>query len=444
MSPEELWRAATLLRGAVDALAYKDLVLGLLLLRWPGRLATPVPWSALRGAPAAAMDAALAAMEAADPALAGALPPRFDAAGLAPDRLAALYALVDSAPEGDLGRVYESFLARFSREAGRGGEFYTPSGVVALLHALVPPTGRVYDPCCGMGGLLDGATGEVYGQESNPATWRLARVNLARQGLAARLGERPADSLRDDLHPGLRADVALANPPFNLAGWGRDELAGDHRWSYGLPPASNANFAWIQHILAHLAPTGRAAVILANGALTAGRGGEGEIRRRLVAEGRVTGVVALPERLFFTTIIPASVWILGPPAERVVFVDATRLGRMATRAWRVLDPADVTTIATAFLAAAAGEEGPLARAVPVGEVLETGGLLTPGRYVRGGGHGAAEGGQAGDACGPVASGELQRAASALLLALDEARAGEARLREALRALGGAGDDGAAG
>lgn len=415
---EQLWRAAEVLRGAVDAGTYHHLVLALLLVRGPGALSVPsvAAWSALAAAPAEGLaerlDAALAAIESANPPLAGALPARFVAAGLDGDRLHRLVAAVgaialpgaaatpvappaeppaepaaEAAAEADaIGRAYEYYLGAFSRDAGRGGEFFTPGCVADLLAAVAPPRGVVYDPCCGTGGLFvhARAPGVRYvGQESNPTTWRLARANLARRGLPADLGPRPADSLTDDLHPGLRADVVLANPPFNMVPPALDPA--DPRWVHGLPAARNANFAWLQHVLAHLAPSGHAAVVLANGSLTGRRAGEGALRTALVRSGRVEGVIALPPQLFYSTSIPACVWLLGPGRGSVLFVDATALGGPAGRTLRVLHPPDVARVAGVVRRWRAGEpidEAGLARAVPMAEVEASGFLLSPGRHVR--------------------------------------------------------------
>jgi type I restriction enzyme M protein len=229
-----------------------------------------------------------------------------------------------------LGRVYEYFLSRFASAEGRGGgEFYTPSSVVRVLVELLEPyQGRVYDPCCGSGGMfvqsvkfIDAHGGRrdavtVYGQESNPTTWRMARMNMAIRGIEAKLGKQHADTFHRDLHPDLRADFVMANPPFNISNWGGERLAEDVRWRYGTPPVGNANFAWLQHIVHHLSPTGTAGVVLANGSMSSQQSGEGEIRRKLVEADLVDCMVAMPGQLFYATQIPVCLWFLARGQER--------------------------------------------------------------------------------------------------------------------------------
>jgi type I restriction enzyme M protein len=326
------------------------------------------------------------------PDLEGAFP---DLPDLRQHRVRELLASLDELPthaDGDvLGQAYMHFLGEFARAEGRrGGQYYTPPSVIRLATALVAPiAGRVYDPCCGSGGLLvqaaEDAPGpiELLGQELNPATWRLARLNAAVHELAIDLGARPADTLSDDLHPGLRADRIVANPPFNLARWARHD--DDARWSFGLPPRRNANLAWVQHIAHHLAPGGRAAVILANGSLTSS-GAAREIRRRLVRAGLVEAVVALPDQLFLTTPIPASIWVLSRPAhpsDRVSFVDGRQRGRRDSASLRVLDAPDIDAIAEAVRLAREGAPRPEAgfsATVPRDAVARSGDL-NPGSWV---------------------------------------------------------------
>ena len=397
-----LWQAADRLRSNMDAAEYKHVVLGLLFLKFiadagpPLRLAdettfTPpaapvrgfvVPaearWDALvrRGAASHLgrdLDRAMAALEAANPRLAGVLPQIFDRPGLEPARLAELLALFDELgalgtagqPRDLLGRVYEYFLAAFASAEGKnGGQFYTPPSVVGLLVAVLAPTrGSVYDPACGSGGMFvqserflaehGGAGGDLrfYGQESNPTTWRLAKMNLAVRGIDGDLGPGPADSFARDLHPDLRADYVLANPPFNARAWTTAALQHDPRFAFGQPPPTNANFAWLQHIVHHLAPRGLGAVVLANGSLTAG-GREGELRRALVEADVVDGVIALPGQLFYATTIPVCVWLLArdraAPRDRrgsVLMIDARDLGEMTDRTHRALRPADIAELA---------------------------------------------------------------------------------------------------
>ncbi len=405
---------------------YKHVLLGTLFLKAAtesGRFVVPeaAAWPQLAAQAGAedlahALDHALAALETANPALAGTLPPRFAFAGLDARSLGELVRVIaslepaaDDGTRDTLGRVYEYLVGRFASAEGRGGgEFYTPACIVRLLVRLIQPfTGTVYDPCCGSGGMFvqslrfveahGGHAGRirVFGQESNPTTWRMAQMNLALHGLTGDLGPEAADTLHQDLHPGLRADHVLANPPFNISRWGADSLRDDPRWVHGPPPDSNANFAWLQHILHHLGPRGTAGVVLANGSLTAMTSGEGALRRALIEADRVEAIVALPDRLFYATQIPACLWILArgkgsdPHRDRsgeVLFIDASRLGRMETRVHRVLDTADLERVAGALHrwrdpAGGHQDEPGFACSVTLADIAAQDHNLTPGRYV---------------------------------------------------------------
>ena len=272
------------------------------------------------------LDDAMLAIEKENPSLKGVLPKDYARPALDKQRLGELIDLVGTIGLGDaesrskdvLGRVYEYFLGRFASAEGKGGgEFYTPQSVVRLLVEMIEPyKGRVYDPCCGSGGMFvqcekfvlahGGRIGDlsIYGQESNPTTWRLCKMNLAIRGIDGNLGRENADSFHNDLHPDLKADFILANPPFNVSDWGGERLRDDVRWKYGVPPAGNANFAWVQHIVHHLAPGGMAGFVLANGSMSSNQSGEGEIRRALVEADLVDCMIALPGQLFYTTQIP--------------------------------------------------------------------------------------------------------------------------------------------
>ena len=271
-----------------------------------------------------------------------------------------------------LGRVYEYFLGKFAQAEGkRGGEFFTPRCIVRLLVEMLEPyEGRVYDPCCGSAGMfvqserfVEAHGGQktdisIFGQESNPTTWRLAHMNLAIRGIEANLGSHPADSFLRNLHPDLKADYILANPPFNISDWSGRLLADDMRWRHGTPPVGNANYAWIQHFIHHLAPPnghggGVAGFVMANGSLSSDSGGEGEIRRRIVKADLVDCIVALPAQLFLTTGIPACLWFLTRDKTgrnlrhggrdrkgETLFIDAGKLGTMKTRTLRVLTGGD--------------------------------------------------------------------------------------------------------
>lgn len=305
-----------------------------------------------------------------------------------------------------LGQVYEYFLGQFaSAEGKRGGQFYTPASIVKTLVAvLAPHHGKVYDPCCGSGGMFvqserfieahGGKIGDVsiYGQEANPTTWRLAAMNLAIRGIDFNLGKEPADTFVRDQHKDLRADFVLANPPFNISDWWHGSLEGDPRWVYGTPPQGNANYAWLQHMLYHLKSTGRAGIVLANGSMSSSQNSEGEIRRAMVDADKVEVMIALPGQLFFNTQIPACLWFLVKEKRarqgEVLFIDARKLGSMISRVQCEFTEEIIGKIAATVAAwrgeADAGEYQDVAgfcRSVTLAEIAEHGHVLTPGRYV---------------------------------------------------------------
>ena len=319
-----------------------------------------------------------------------------------------------------LGRVYEYFLSQFaSAEGKKGGEFYTPRCVVKLLVEMLEPyQGRVYDPCCGSSGMFvqsvdfirahatgngngdrlpRGATANIsiYGQESNYTTWRLAKMNLAIRGIEGQIAH--GDTFHNDRHPDLKADFILANPPFNVSDWGGERLTDDQRWQYGVPPKRNANFAWVQHIVHHLAPTGVAGFVLANGSMSSSQSGEGDIRKSLIEANLVDCMVALPGQLFYSTQIPACLWFLardrrGPKLRdrrgEVLFIDARRLGRMVDRTHRELTDDDIARIANTYHAWRNGDDAEeyvdvpgFCKSAELKEVRKHRHVLTPGRYV---------------------------------------------------------------
>lgn len=422
---DTLWKAADTLRGQVDAAEYKHIVLGLLFLKYISDAfdarreelkaelesdgirepqlesllesrdeytAERVFWvppearwktiqdQATRPDIATLIDDAILAVERDNPALDGKLPRDYGRRGIDPIKLKGLIDLVANLgfkgerekARDTLGRVYEYFLGKFAQAEGKlGGEFYTPRSVVRLLVEMIEPfNGRVYDPCCGSGGMFvqsedfveahGGSTTDIhiFGQESNPTTWRLAHMNLAIRSIEANLGPQPADSFLRDLHPDLKADYILANPPFNVSDWSGKLLQDDARWRYGPPPAGNANYAWIQHFIHHLVPPngrggGVAGFVMANGSLTSASGGEGLIRQRIIEDDLVDAIVALPPQLFFTTGIPVCLWFItrdktgrnltsgGRNRRReTLFIDAASLGTMQTRNLRVLTGGD--------------------------------------------------------------------------------------------------------
>jgi type I restriction enzyme M protein len=466
-----LWSAADKLRGSMDAAQYKDFVLGLVFLKYVSDafaerrdqiraelLADEMPadrvadflddrdeytghgvfwvpegarWDFL--APQAKrpegigelIDQAMDATMKSNPSLTGVLPKIFNHENVDQRRLGELVDLLSDArftghagktARDVLGEVYEYFLERFARAEGkRGGEFYTPASVVkVLVEVLEPYSGRVYDPCCGSGGMFVQAEkfvlahghrrGElaVYGQESNERTWRLAKMNLAIHGIGGDLSSRWEDTFYADKHPDIKADYILANPPFNMSDWARN--ANDPRWHYGTPPASNANFAWLQHIVHKLGSRGSAGVVLANGSMASRQSGEGEIRAALVEADLVACMVALPPQLFRTTQIPACLWFFakdkGPQGAKhlndrrgdILFVDARVMGTMLDRTERILTTDDIAKISGAYHAwrgtASARDVGLKYEDIPgfcysagLDEIRQHDHILSPGRYV---------------------------------------------------------------
>lgn len=301
-----------------------------------------------------------------------------------------------------LGRTYEYCIAKFAAYEGtKGGEFYTPASVVKTIVAVLKPKGgkRIYDPCCGSGGMFvqsaefirehSGIRGDVsiYGQESNADTWKMAKINMAIRGLNANLGPHQADTFYKDLHPTDRFDYILANPPFNLSNWGQADLQDDVRWKYGLPPAGNANYAWIQHMIHHLAPGGKIGLVLANGALSTQSGGEGEIRKRIIEDDLVEAIVAMPTQLFYSVTIPVTLWFISrdkPQKGKTLFIDARKLGHMVDRKHRDFSPEDIARIADTVSAFQRGEledEKGFCAAATTQQIAAQDYILTPGRYV---------------------------------------------------------------
>ena len=459
----ELWRAADALRSNMDAAEYKHVVLGLIFLKYisdafeeqrakleadRAQGADPedpdeyravnifwVPkearWSKLKAEAkqpsiGKTIDDAMLAIERDNPSLRGVLPKDYAHPRLDKQRLGQLIDLVSDIGLGDkenrskdiLGRVYEYFLSQFaSAEGKKGGQFYTPRCVVrVLVEMLAPYKGRVYDPCCGSGGMFvqsekfieehGGKIGDIsiYGQESNHTTWRLAKMNLAIRGIEGNLGKEHADTFHRDLHPDLKADYVLANPPFNDSDWGGERLKDDKRWKYGIPPAGNANFAWVQHFIYHLSPTGYAGFVLANGSMSSNQSGEGEIRKNIIDADLVDCMVALPGQLFYSTQIPVCMWFIAreksgrgeksfaPTRDRrgqTLFIDARKMGTMIDRVHRELTDEDIRKIADTYHAwrgdkdcKANYEDIPgFCMSATFDDIRRNNYILTPGRYV---------------------------------------------------------------
>lgn len=301
-----------------------------------------------------------------------------------------------------LGRTYEYCIAQFAEKEGAGGgEFYTPSSVVRTLVEILRPFNncRVYDPCCGSGGMfvqsakfLEAHSGNrgsisVYGQEANPDTWKMAKINMAIRGIEADFGPYHADTFGNDLHPQLKADFILANPPFNYHPWGQENLKEDVRWKYGLPPSGNANYAWIQHMIHHLAPNGKIGLVLANGALSTQSSGEGEIRKKIIEDDLVEGIVAMPTQLFYSVTIPVTLWFISKNKKqkgKTLFIDARNMGHMVDRKHRDFSDEDIMKLANTFLKF---QEGKLedvkgfCSVATLEDITKQDYILTPGRYV---------------------------------------------------------------
>jgi len=452
---KQLWKTADKLRKNIDAAEYKHIVLGLIFLKYISDAfeelfaklkaeeengADPedrdeykaenvffVPqdarWNYLQSNAKQPdigkfVDDAMDAIEKENASLKGVLPKVFARQNLDPTSLGELIDLVGNIALGDakarsadvLGHVFEYFLGEFALSEGKkGGQFYTPRSVVELLVEMLEPyKGRVFDPCCGSGGMfvqslkfVDSHKGRVndisiYGQESNQTTWRLAKMNLAIRGIdSSQVKWNNEGSFLNDAHKDLKADYIIANPPFNVSDWGGDLLRNDGRWQYGTPPTGNANFGSMQHFLYHLSPSGQAGVVLAKGALTSKTSGEGDIRKALVENGLIDCIVNLPAKLFLNTQIPAALWFMSrnrkngsfrDRSNEILFIDARNLGYLINRRTRELSQEDIKKIASTYhnWRNPDGNYEDIAgfcAAVPISKVAELDFVLTPGRYV---------------------------------------------------------------
>lgn len=439
---QQIWAAADILRGNMDAAEYKHVVLGLIFLKYISDkfeeryeellgddddvedkdaytevnvffVPPEARWSVIAGAArteaiGTVIDEAMHAIEKENRRLKGILPKTYGRTELDKRRLGNVVDLftniqmIEHGSDKDiLGRTYEYCLAKFAEQEGkRAGEFYTPSCVVqTLVEVLQPFEGRVYDPCCGSGGMfvqsskfLESHSGNIdnisiYGQDSNPTTRKMALMNLAIHGIEADLGAHHADTFHNDLHKTLKADFILANPPFNLSNWNDGSLNDDQRWVYGLPPDGNANYAWLQHMIFHLAPNGKIGMVLANGSLSTQTGGEGDIRKRIVEDDLVEGIVAMPAQLFYTTQIPVSLWFINRNKKqkgKTLFIDARKMGTMVNRRLREMTKDDIAQIAKTF---EEFNDGTLedvkgyCATVATEDIAKHDFILTPGRYV---------------------------------------------------------------
>ena len=442
---KQIWDAACVLWGHIPAAEYRKVIIGLIFLRYISAAFEKrynellaegdgfendkdaytmeniffVPeiarWSTIAAAAhtpeiGKVIDEAMRAIEAENKALKNVLPKNYASPDLdkrvlgeVVDLFTNIVDIKDIGKDHDvLGRTYEYCIAQFAAYEGvKGGEFYTPSSVVKTIVEILKPyeNCRVYDPCCGSGGMfvqsvkfLQAHSGNrnkisVYGQESNADTWKMAKMNMAIRGIDADFGPYQADTFFNDLHPSLKADFIMANPPFNLSNWGQDKLKDDIRWKYGLPPSGNANYAWIQHMIHHLAPNGKIGLVLANGALSTQTSGEGEIRKRIIEDDLIEGIVAMPTQLFYSVAIPVTLWFISRNKKqkgKTLFIDARKMGYMVDRKHRDFTQDDIKKLSNTFTAFQEGtleDKKGFCAVVTTEDIAKQDYILTPGRYV---------------------------------------------------------------
>lgn len=442
---KQLWDVACVLWGHIPAADYRKIIVGLIFLRYISNafekrykelvqegdgfenerdaytmenifyVPEEARWSTIAKAAHTAeigmvIDNAMRAIEKENPTLKNVLPKNYASPDLDKRVLGDVVDIFtnnidmkgNGADEDLLGRTYEYCIAQFAANEGvGGGEFYTPSSIVKTLVSILKPfeNCRVYDCCCGSGGMFvqsakfiqahSGKRGNisVYGQEANSDTWKMAKMNMAIRGIDADLGPYHADTFANDLHPTLKADFILANPPFNYHPWGQEKLLEDKRWKYGIPPAGNANYAWIQHMIHHLAPFGKIGLVLANGALSTQTSGEGEIRKKIIEDDLIEGIIAMPTQLFYSVTIPVTLWFITKGKKqkgRTLFIDARKMGHMVDRKHRDFSDEDIAKLADTFTAFQNGKLEDVkgfCAVVDIEEIAKQDYILTPGRYV---------------------------------------------------------------
>ena len=441
---KQIWDAACVLWGHIPAAEYRKVIVGLIFLRYISSafekryeqlveegdgfeddkdayaedniffVPEDARWSKIASAAhtpeiGTVIDDAMRAIEKENTTLKNVLPKNYASPDLDKRVLGEVVDLFTNMDMGDteeskdlLGRTYEYCIQQFAAYEGvKGGEFYTPASIVKTIVAILKPfkNCRVYDPCCGSGGMFvqsakfiqahSGKRGEiaVYGQESNADTWKMAKMNMAIRGIDADFGPYQADTFFNDLHKTLKADFIMANPPFNLSNWGQDKLKDDVRWKYGTPPAGNANYAWIQHMIHHLAPNGKIGLVLANGALSSQSSGEGEIRKNIIQADLVEGIVALPTQLFYSVTIPVTLWFISKNKKqkgKTLFIDARKMGYMVDRKHRDFTDEDIQKLSDTFTSFQDGtleDVKGFCAVADLKEIEKQDFILTPGRYV---------------------------------------------------------------
>lgn len=442
---KQIWDAACVLWGHIPAAEYRKVIIGLIFLRYISAafeaqykklvadgdgfendkdaylmdniffVPKEARWETIAAAAhtpeiGIVIDTAMRAIEAGNKSLKNVLPKNYASPDLNKKVLGNVVDIFTNnidmsdtqASEDLLGRTYEYCIARFAEKEGvGGGEFYTPASIVKTLVEILKPfeNSRIYDCCCGSGGMFvqsekfieahshrRGAI-SVYGQEANPDTWKMAKMNMAIRGIDADLGPHNADTFTNDLHKNLKADYILANPPFNYKSWGQEHLKDDKRWKYGLPPAGNANYAWIQHMICHLKPSGKIGLVLANGALSTQTSGEGEIRKNIINDDLIEGIIAMPTQLFYSVTIPVTLWFITKNKKKkgkTLFIDARKMGYMVDRKHRDFSDEDIQKLADTFTAFQNGtleDVKGFCAVATTEDIAKQDYILTPGRYV---------------------------------------------------------------